>query len=493
MEIKEEIIGRTEEKKIFSTLLSSKSAELCVIYGRRRIGKTYLVRNYFKQAVDKNFFMVTGKYKAPRKEQITHFQTELEQIFYGGTRLPQLASWPKAFQQLLSAIEICVKNKPHQQIVLFFDELPWLVTQKSNFLETFEHIWNSKLCFYPQVKCILCGSAAAWMLNKILYAKGGLHNRVTKQIRLLPFNLKETAEFLRYNGLKLNHQQVIELYMAVGGVAQYLKQFEKGISAAQNIGKYFFMQGSFFREEYNKLFVSLFQDANIHYKIVTVIAKKRKGFTREEVIKETKLTSGGFLNEKLRELEEAGFIASFVPFGKKVKDTLYRIIDEYILFYLKWIKNSSQTLLQDGESYWLTQKNTPSYDAWSGYSFENLWLKHAHILKKSMNIASVVLETSTWSYKVTDKSEQSGAQIDLIFDRNDNVVNIFEIKYSSEKFFIQRDYAKKLQNKMDLFCEKTKTKKQIFLYFLTLNGLKKNLYSDEIVAGELKADVLFEN
>lgn len=343
-----------------------------------------------------------------------------------------------------------------------------------------------------QVKCILCGSATSWMLNKVIYAKGGLHNRVTKQIRLLPFSLKETKEFLWYNGLKLNNQQIIELYMAVGGVAQYLKQFEKGISAAQNIGKHFFKQGAFFREEYNKLFVSLFENYQLHYKIVSALAKKRKGLTREEIIQETKLTSGGFLNEKLAELEEAGFIASFVPFGKKNRETSYRIIDEYIWFYLKWVKNSPQTFLQDGESHWLTLKSNASYEAWSGYSFENLWLKHAHLLKKYMNIANTVLETSTWDYKITDKSKKNGAQIDLIFDRNDNVLNIFEIKYSNEKFVIQKDYAKQLQNKIDLFCEKTKIKKQILLYFLTLNGLKKNMYSEEIVAGEITADVLFE-
>ncbi|MES2613844.1 MAG: ATP-binding protein [Bdellovibrionota bacterium] len=488
-----EIVGRARETQLLSDVFSSKEPEFVVMYGRRRIGKTYLIKNLFKKLVKKDFFIVTGKYNASKQEQLTLFQESLEKTFYAGSRLSGITSWEEGFRLLCAGVETTIKNKPNERIVLFFDEISWLSQPKSGFLENLEFAWNHYFVNHHQIKLIVCGSAAYWILEKLIYAKGGLHNRITRQIRLAPFSLKETHDYFHYRGLKWKHIQTMEAYFAVGGVPQYLKQFEKKYSVAQNIGKYAFEQGGFLRDEYQKLFSSLFDESKEYYKITEAIAEKRQGINREEIIQKTKISSGGTLNKKLKELEETGFIVSFTPYHKKTKDTYYRICDEFILFHLKWIATSPKnTLLSHGDDYWLGKTQSQSYISWSGYTFENICLKHIIQIKHALKIRAIPTEAGVWNY-FPDKTEKekTGVQIDLLLDREDDIITIVEIKYYNKKFIVSKELFKELQRKIDVFQERTKTKKHIQVALITPYGITENIYSKEIISQVLTLEDLF--
>jgi hypothetical protein len=321
------------------------------------------------------------------------------------------------------------------------------------------------------------------MIEKLIYAKGGLHNRVTRQIRLEPFTLSETKIFLEYRGIYFKPIQILEIYMAFGGIPYYLQLIEKGYSAAQNIGNICFEKAGPLSDEYNKLFVSLFNNAQVHEKIIRIIAQKREGILRGELINKLKISSGGRFNQRLKELEEAGFIISFSPYGKKKKYISYRIIDEYVNFYLRWIESAPIKLLHgDSINYWIQLANSQSFRSWAGYTFEGICLKHIKQIREKLGINSTATEIGTWRY-ISNKNDRDdhGAQIDLLFDRNDGIITLCEIKFKNKEFAIDKLLAKNLKSKVEIFLKQTKVQKQIFLALITTYGLKSNIWSEDLI------------
>ena len=478
----EKIIGREYEKKILKSILSSPSAELLALYGRRRVGKTHLIREFFHSQVE-IFFTATGQRDTSTTIQLFHFKQEIEKIFYNQSPLPQFKNWDQAIKLLCDVCQNELSKRKVKNIVLFFDELPWLSTPKSNFLQTLEYYWNTRLSQIPQIKLIACGSAASWMIEKLIYAKGGLHNRITRQIRLEPFTLSETKIFLEYRGIYFKPIQILEIYMAFGGIPYYLQLIERGYSAAQNIGNICFEKAGPLSDEYNKLFLSLFNNAQVHEKIIRIIAQKREGILRGELINKLKISSGGRLNQRLKELEEAGFIISFSPYGKKKKYISYRIIDEYVNFYLRWIESAPIKLLHgDSINYWIQLANSQSFRSWAGYTFEGICLKHIKQIREKLGINSTATEIGTWRC-ISNKNDRDdhGAQIDLLFDRNDGIITLCEIKFKNKEFAIDKLLAKNFKRKVDIFLKQTKVKKQIFLALITTYGLKSNIWSEDLI------------
>lgn len=317
----------------------------------------------------------------------------------------------------------------------------------------------------------------------------GLHNRLTRQIRLIPFTLRESAVFLKSRGVDLTPLQIAELYMAMGGIPHYLKQTEPGLSAAQLIDKACFSSQGLLREEFNNLYVSLFDESERHEEIVKILAKKRQGLTRGEILQSIGLGSGGSASRRLEELEESGFILSRIPFGKKANDTLYRLSDEYSHFYLDWIGKLGKR--SPGDGYWLSQQNSPRRRAWAGYAFENLCLKHTPRLKAALGITGVETTEAPWRYQSTAKSEIPGAQIDLLIDRRDNTINLCEMKFSETEFTIDKKYAGVLRRKLEVFRRVTGTRKNVFLTMVTTFGVTNNAYSKDLVANSLTLEDLF--
>ncbi len=457
------IFARKRELKVLEKAYESGQPELLAIYGRRRIGKTFLIRQFFK--TKGLYFELTGIKEGTYKQQLNSFSVEFLRVFNSSTKP---ANWFKAFDKLRAAIE---RIPGKERIVLFFDELPWLVTRRSNLLKALEHFWNRYMSDDNRIILILCGSAASWMIKKIIRNKGGLHGRLTAQIRLLPFDLKETENFLLFRGITMERKQLIDVYMAIGGVAKYLTFVEKGKSSLQVVNQLCF-DGPLFKE-FDELYSSLFENYTHHMSIVKVLAERAGGFTKKEICAATGISSGGGITNILTELEESGFIVSISSFGKDKYDLRYRLIDEYSLFYLKWITQAKSVDLSGvDEDFWIKMGNTSAGRAWAGYAFESLCMKHIRKIKKALGIAGVTTTESEWSYRSPKGSGEKGAQIDLVIDRTDNCINLCEIKYTNEGYVIDKNYASQLRTKKNVFIEKTNSKKSIFLTLITTYGVQ---------------------
>ncbi len=468
------ITGRITEQKILAARLATAEPELIAIYGRRRVGKTYLVRTFCKSSIA---FEFTGIHEATMKTQLENFSQTLQLTTKSPVVLAIPANWLQAFVMLDSYLATVPTDKP---AIVFFDEFPWIDTHKSSFLQAFDHWWNASASKRSHLKVIICGSAASWMIEKIINHRGGLHNRVTQTIRLLPFTLGETQEYLQSRGVMLEQYSVLQLYMAMGGIPHYLKNINPGESAAQIIDRLCFTKDGPLKNEFNNLYKSLFAHSENHELVIRALAGIKKGLTRSEIIAECGFTSGGTTSRILKELEESGFITPYIPFEKNVNESIYKLSDEYSLFYLKFIEHAKD--ITDGA--WLRQYGTPTYTIWSGFAFESVCQKHVLQIRRKLGIEGVLTYSSTWRYMPGKKGQ--GTQIDLLLDRQDRCVNMCEMKFASDEFTIDKKYATELDTKVNIFRTQTNTRKTIFPTMITTYGCKKN----EHYLGRIQSEVL---
>jgi len=485
------LVGRHEEIHTLEQITKSGKPEFLAIYGRRRIGKTYLIRQFFLAKRDCIYFNITGAKDGTRAEQLAHFTTEISRVFYDGMPLVSPKTWDNAFFMLNKVIEQRPKNK---KIILFLDELPWMATPKSRLLQTLDYYWNHYWSADQRIKLIICGSSASWIIKNVINNKGGLHNRVTHKMRLEPFTLSQTKDFLEYNGITLKPPHILLLYMVTGGVPYYLAHLKKGLSVAQLIEPIAFTEKGILFDEFNNLFSSLFDKADNYIALVKTIANKQYGIGKRELLKTIgKSVLGSVGIKMLDELEEAGFIMSFTPYQHKRQGVYYRLIDEYTFFYLKWIAPLKNSLQKKGldKGNWQAIQRTPEWYNWLGYAFETVCYRHISLIRKSLSLTPDSV-ASAWRYAPRKGANERGAQIDLLFDRPDDSITLCEIKYSEEPFKITKDYAYVLQRKMTVFKEQTRTKKHLFLAMITSMGLKESIYSEDMVDGVVTLVDLFK-
>jgi len=469
-------IGRQNELARLKKLTEERGSSFVAVYGRRRVGKTFLIRNAFP-SFD---FQVTGMANTNAATQLSNFHLALNKYNPSHIDRPLPRSWLEAFTQLSTLLE----SKKSEKKIVFLDELPWLDTAGSGFLSALEHFWNSWASARTDIILIVCGSAASWIINKILNSRGGLHNRVTDRIQLQPFSLKECEQFFNSRGAFFDRYQIVQLYMVMGGIPFYLSRIDQKLSAAQNIDALCFAESGILRTEFENLYHSLFKKAEGHIQIVEALSKKAKGLSREELIKASQMPNGGGTTRILRELEESHFIRKYRAFGKKEKNSIYQLTDFYSLFYFRWIKGFEPS----DQAYWISQLDTPNQNTWAGYAFEQVCLEHIYKIKLGLSIGGIRTEASAWS----GSTETSGAQIDLLIDRADRVINICEMKFSIDTFVITKSYAEELKRKISVFKEVTQTRKAVRLVLVTTWGLTRNNYSDTLVQHELKMDALFD-
>lgn len=481
------IIGRTGEKEQLKELLESKKAEFIAVYGRRRVGKSYLIKNYV-DTFPCVFFHVTGIQKGAKKAQLEVFAKEVGAGFYKGAPITIRQRWMDAFQDLADAIAKVPRNK---KIVLFFDEFPWLVTHRSDLMMALEQYWNRHWAFDNRIKLIICGSATSWIIDNIINNEGGLHNRVTCTMNLKPFSLLETEKLLQDRNIHLSKRQILDLYIVLGGVPLYWSYIKKGQSAEQNIDRLCFQHNGLLVKEFDRLFKSLFKDPKPYVELIRIIARYRYGIGQSKLIEEAKLPLGGTTVDRLRELEEAGFITSLLPYEHKDKGLYYLLDDEYCLFYLNWIEPNRKNLSkkESAHGFWVSQAKLPSWKSWEGYAFESVCYKHVAQIRKALQIDPGAI-VSTWRYAPRSKDEE-GTQIDILFDRPDHTITIGEIKCSNEPYSIDKGYAQTLLKKMEVFRKQTRTTKQLFLAMITTMGLKPTMYSEEIVTNQVVLEDLF--
>ncbi len=485
--MKNRIFGRAKEIEKLNRLIISKKSEFLAIYGRRRVGKTFLIQEYFK---DKGiFFSFTGTKNGGKRTQIHKFYRELQNKFQIPITIPEPKNWDDALYALKEAIN---KIDSTKKIIIFFDELPWLASKSSGFLESLEYLWNQYLSSMNNVILVVCGSAANWIIRKVINNKGGLYGRLSEVIRLNAFNLEEVEKFLVLNGVKLSQKQIVELYMCFGGVAKYLTYILPGESSAQAINRLCFSSQGPLVIEFNSLYQSLFENASKHIEIVRTLAEKKTGISKTELYKKVGMSVGGQSKLILDELEESGFITENPEFQKRVKDKRLWLIDEYSYFYLTWIERTKSSIIMgNDDDFWLKMQSESQWKTWAGYAFESICFKHIPQIKKALGISALLTSESQWVYKPKNSSEQ-GVQIDLIIDRKDDCINLCEIKFSSGQFVINKSYAKELETKISVFREQTGTNKTIFLTFITPFGLHKNEYSIGLVNQELTLEDFFQ-
>ncbi|MCL2326992.1 MAG: AAA family ATPase [Bacteroidetes bacterium] len=469
------IIGRKVEQEALKRFVESDKAEFVAVFGRRRVGKTFLVREFFANSFS---FSHTGMANASMEMQLHNFNASLNN--YSSKPYQKATTWFESFEQLKHLLQ---HSRKKGKKVVFIDEMPWLDTPRSNFLSAFEHFWNSWAAWQKDIVLIVCGSASSWLTDKLLNNHGGLHNRVTQQLHLQPFTLAECAQFYKKQHIAISQHEMLESYMIFGGIPYYLSLFQKQLSMAQNVDNLLFAQNAPLKNEFQNLYSSLFKKAENHIKIVEALSNKAKGLTRDEIITVAKLPNGGSVNRTLTELELSGFVRRYRSYGKKTKDSLYQLVDFYTLFYFNFLNNNTFS----DEHFWTNFIENARHRAWSGYAFEQVCLAHLPQIKQKLGISGVLTNTYSWK----SKEVENGAQIDLVIERNDKVINLCEIKFANTEFTINKKLDETLRNKRATFREETKTTKALHLTMLTTYGIKRNVYSGHIQS-QLSVNDLFK-
>ena len=469
------LIARDAEIKRLDQCMREKTAQLVIVCGRRRVGKTFLINEYFEGRFD---FKITGAYKEKREVQLRNFAYELSDQ----TRTEQATpgDWTEAFHLLRNYFSGLPADEKH---VFFFDEMPWFDTPHSGFLAAFEHFWNDFGSAQHNFVCIVCGSAASWMTKNITNNKGGLFKRHTCSIYLKPFTLKETEEYLASRGFTWLRYDIAECYMIIGGIAYYLSLLEPDRSLVDNVDNLFFRKRAELWNEFGILYNTLFANSAQHIKIVEALSSKKRGLTRKEIAKAADCPENGDLTNVLRDLVSSDFVRIDSRFGKK-NESCYQLKDYYSLFYFRFIKDYHGR----DEHYWSHSYGGAKRNAWLGNTYEQVCKDHIQQIKNKIGIAAVLSEESTWSLKGDD--DKRGAQIDLIIDRRDHVINLCEIKYSEKEYEISKDYDAILRNKRETFREHTLTKKTIQFVMITTYGVKPSKYSGSI-SKEITLDDMF--
>ena len=475
------LIGRVEEIEILNRYQNSCKSEVIAIYGRRRVGKTFLVRETLGGLFD---FEFTGLYETPASVQRAEFQKAINKSRKISQPIPK--NWFDAFDNLKEYLLSLKKDK----VTVFIDELPWLDTKKSNFRTALSSFWNGWGNKKPILKLYVCGSATTWMVDKLIGDRGGLYGRITRPIYLAPFTLSETEQYL--NAIKkmgYGKKQILDVYMVFGGIPYYLDMFDKTLPLRVNVDRLLFAENAPLRTEYDFLFRSLFKDSVNYRKVIEVLSKKLAGLTREDISRESGLT-GGELSKILSNLTSCDFIRNYVAPKKKERNQMYQLTDMFSLFYLKFVKNAPG---QD-EQFWTAMINSGKRNAWSGYAFEQVCLHHISQIKKKLGISGILSNVYAWSSKPfvdSNGGDWAGGQIDLIIDRSDGVMNLCEMKYSNGEFMIDKKYEKTLRDRIDMFRFSERTCKDLRLTFVTTFGVKLNEHKG-IVDNEIILEDLFE-
>ena len=468
------LIGRDKETRILHSALTEEQAQFIAVYGRRRVGKTFLIREAYNYCF---CFQYTAAAKLSSRKQLTRFQMALRE--QGLKDVSSLTNWIIAFSELKRFISL----QPEGKKVVFLDELPWMDAPRSGFLSELEAFWNGWASARKDIVFVVCGSATSWMMKKIIKNKGGLHNRLSHRIALQPFTLRECEALLQSRGIVMTRRQILDGYMVFGGVPYYWSLLERGASLAQEIDRLVFMRDGELYDEFSMLYAALFKKPEPYIKVIELLAKKKRGLTRLELIKAGKFEDNGRFTEILHDLEWCGFIRGYSMMGHKVKDEIFQLMDHYTLFYFEFINGKRR-----GKNYWQAMQGRPQYNTWCGLAFERVCFWHVDQIKMKLGISGVLTDEYAWRCWPDKETGRSGVQIDLLIDRSDGVIDLCEMKYSKKEYAITADYEKELIQRKSTFAEVTKTKSAVHTIIVTTDGLVQNAY-----IGEIQKDIVLDD
>lgn len=468
------IIGRDDACETFLEALESGSSEFIAIVGRRRIGKTFLVNNYFN---DELCFYLTGVQDGSKETQLNAFTQELSRRQKKHVEPPK--NWLDAFNMLRGYLE---KKRTKKKKVIFLDELPWMDAPKSNFVQEFGYFWNSYAAWSKDIILVIAGSSTSWIVNKIFNDRGGLHNRVTKRIWLKPFTLQQTEDFLKSKKVTISRYEITLLYMAIGGIPFYLNEIKQGESAAQTIQRLFFKSGGLLKTEFQYLYKAIFFKADAYVRVVRILAKHRYGLNRTTLLKLAKITNSGGGSKILEDLVLTGYIEEMIPLGKNKNGAKYVLNDFYSLFYLNFVEPANY-------KNWLAAIETSSYKIWCGLSFERVCFMHQDEIKKTLGISG--LNSYFTHLTLFGPNKKATSQIDMLIERADNVFNLCEIKFANSVYKIKETEATKLREKMADLQTKIKARQSIFPILVTPFGGEKNMHYIGNIQKEVTLNDLF--
>lgn len=473
------LIGRSEQQKELLALLEREESQFCAVYGRRRVGKTYLIRETFNYRFT---FQHTGLSDQPLKKQLAAFRDSL--VAAGAPKQAIPKNWSEAF----NALQNLLQQSKDAKKVIFIDELSWMDTPKSGFVSALEHFWNAWATARKEhdIILIVCGSSTSWITTKIIYNRGGLHNRLTSTIHLQPFTLAECENYSKAAELGFTRTDIANAYMIFGGVPFYWSLLKRGESLPQNIDRLFFAKDANLKNEYREMFASLFKNPEPYLDVLETLCKKKSGLTRENIAASPKIENDGTLTKILEELDECGFVRRFHKIGQEKKESLYQIIDNFVLFHFSFLADKKKT----DANFWSKSCNKPLLNSWYGLAFERLCLQHIEQIKTSLGISGVLTDVASWSKKA--KKDEKGAQIDLVIDRDDGVIDICEMKYSKNLFSIDKEYYETIKNRKDIFERNTKMRKAVHVVLVTSFGSLRNSYYNELIQKEVVLDDLFK-
>ncbi len=459
-------IGRKKELQLLHEIQNDDSSHFVAIYGRRRVGKTFLIREAFGYRFA---FQHAGLSEGGMKEQIFAFVSSLKDAGYEVKKQPK--NWLEAFEYLKDLI----RKSSEKKKIIFIDELSWMDTPKCDLMVALENFWNGFASARKDIVLIVCASATSWMLSKVVHNKGGLYNRLTEQIHLRTFCLGECEEYVKNSGLAFNRNQILQYYMIFGGVPYYWGFLKKGLSLSQNIDRILFERDAPLRDEFKYLYASVFKKPENYVKIIEALGTKKVGMTREEIINAAKIPNSGDLTIKLEELESCGFIRKYYAFGMKKKNAVYQLMDCFTLFYFKFLKSQPTD-----EHFWTNQINTPLVNTWMGLAFERVCMEHIEQIKVKLGISGVLTEVNSWYCKADLDKGVFGSQIDMLIVRKDQVINLCEMKYSQSEYTITEKVDRNIRNKISDLITVSGTKYAIYPTLITTYGLVENSYSQEI-------------
>lgn len=475
---RKKLIGRVEECERLDDCMSDHSAQLVIVYGRRRVGKTFLVNEYF----DNRFaFKITGAYNQDRSFQLRNFSAELKRKSGRDWRRPK--DWVEAFECLREYLEALPLDEKQ---VVFLDEMPWLDTRKSGFLPAFEWFWNDWASTRDNHLFVVCGSATSWMIENFSDNRGGLFNRQTCRLYLKPFTLLETEKYLESRNIFWSRYDIAECYMIMGGIPYYLSLLNNRFSYNQNIDRLFFRNKGELWDEFEHLYKTLFTNSDNYIRVVEALSGRNHGMTRGEIARSTGLSSNGKLTQIMENLTASGFVRLSSFYGRKKKDALFQLSDYYSAFYFRYIRYN----YGKDERFWSNSIDNPARRAWSGLVFEQLCKDHIAQIKHKLGISGVLTEESVWYTYGDEELGIPGAQIDLLIDRRDRVINVCEMKFSINEFIIDKEYDMSLRNKLESFRRQTNSRKTLQLTMITTYGVKKNKYSS-LAQSQVVLDDLF--
>lgn len=468
----DKLIGRENEIRLLRQAMNSGKPELIAVYGRRRVGKTFLIRQFFNREI---VFDISGIPDGSYRQQLRNFYLKLCEKNARFKKRDEPEDWLQAFTMLSEYIR-GLRDKRRK--VLFIDEFPWVYTPRSKFISMFAHFWNDFCSRRKDLVVVICGSSASFMINKVIRDRRGLHNRISYPIRLMPFSLHETEQYLKSRRVNLTRYDYLQLYMAIGGIPHYLEKILPGESVAIAIDRLCFKPDALLKDEFNAVFESLFENSSNHQRVVETLASASGGLNRDELVRQSGLSTGGGFTRIIRELIESGFVTEYRAFNTSRKYSVFRLSDEYSLFFLRYIHGNT-------DSTWTSLFNSRSYISWGGIAFESICLKHTNQIKKALGISGISSNSSTWRNK--------HAQIDLVIDRSDNCINLCEIKFYSSEFVINKSYRESLTTKKQEFVQALQARKNVFVTFISSFGVRENTHYQYIVDNQLTMDSLFES